>query len=269
MTTRTAPSPATLAGLARAAVVTLLVALPGATGAAPPDAADDPLAATLAAHGGLERWREQRTFTYLLDGFPLTPQVARPHRSTVDLRNRLNRIEAEGFTVGWDGRQAWSHPGPDAVGLPPRFFALGSFYFIGMPFVFADEGVILEAGETATFDGRSYRTVRVGYDRGTGHSSGDEYVLFIDHETDRLALINHSVTETGVERVTWVFDEWQEVDGLLVPARITFHPGWNPDDPGDGATTVVRDVAFDRAAPDPALYAPPADAVIDAGDGGA
>ncbi len=66
-----------------------------------------------------------------------------------------------------------------------------------------------------------------------------------------------------MERVTWVFDEWQEVDGLVVPSRMTFHQGWNPDNRGDGATFTITDVKFDTAAPDRAIYAPPASAVID------
>ena len=95
-----------------------------------------------------------------------------------------------------------------------------------------------------------------------GYSAEDDYVAFIDPATDRLALINHSVTETGVERVTWVFDEWQRASGLLVPARMTFYAGWKPDDPGEGASFTIEQVRFSRRAPDPALYTPPAGAVI-------
>lgn len=212
---------------------------------------------TFDAHGGLDRWRAQRQFSYALDGFPLSQQVARPHRQTVDLRTRRNRIESEGFTVGFNGKVAWSVPGPDAVGLPIRFFNLGSFYFIGMPFVFGDDGVVLQEKGYGTFDGKTYRVVDVRYAGETGHSSEDQYTLFIDPETNRLALINHSVTEIGIERVTWVFDEWQQVNGFIVPARMTFHQGWNPENPGDGATFTITDVTFDAIAPDRAIYAQP------------
>ncbi len=218
---------------------------------------------TFDAHGGLDRWRAQRQFSYALDGFPLSEQVAQPHRQTVDLRTRRNRIESQGFTVGFNGKVAWSVPGPDAVGLPIRFFNLGSFYFIGMPFVFADPGVIeTDAGE-GTFRGKTYRVVQIGYESGVGHSDEDDFTLFIDPDTDRLALINHSVTETGIERVTWVFDEWQQVDGLLIPAKMTFHPGWSPDDPGEGASFTIKHAAFSTEPPDPSIYEPPVDAVIE------
>jgi len=247
---------------ATASLAIVALMLPGAP-AAGLDAAAGPLDATFEAHGGLEQWRKQRQMTYTLIGFPLSAQVAKPNRSTVDLNNRFNRIEGEGFVVAFDGTQAWCTPGPEAVGLPLRFVTLGSFYFIGMPFVFADPGVVLQERATETFRGKAYRVVQVSYARGTGHSSKDDYTLFIDPETDRLGLIHHSVTETGVQRVTWVFDEWQKVEKLLVPMRMTLYMGWNPDDPGEGKPFTIEDVRFSRKAPDPDIYAPPTDAVID------
>jgi len=218
---------------------------------------------TFEAHGGLEKWQKQYAMIYTMVGFPLTPQVAKPNKSTVDLKNRYNKIESEEFTVGFNGETAWTIPGPEAVGLPPRFFSLGSFYFNGMPFVFADPGLILTDAGTATFKGKSYRLINVGFEKGTGHSSKDDFQLLINPETNKLALINHSVTEIGVERVTWVFDEWQDIDGLFVPSRVTFYKGWNPDNPGKGATYTVENVEFSNSAPDKSIYDPPADAVID------
>jgi len=225
---------------------------------------DNPLAKTFEAHGGLNKWADEGTMIYTLDGFPLSPQVAKPNKSTVDLKNRYNLIEGEGFTVGFNGQQAWAAPGPDAVGIPTRFFSLGSFYFIGMPFVFGDPGTVITDAGTATFKGKTYRAANVGYKKGTGYTSSDDYVLLIDPDTDRLALIHHSVTENpDVDRVTWVFDEWQEVDGHLVPAILTFYPGWNPDDPGQGYATVIKNVSFSDNSPDPSMYNPPNAAVID------
>ena len=55
------------------------------------------------------------------------------------------------------------------------------------------------------------------------------------------------------------------MSGLLVPARVTFYAGWNPDDPGEGATFTVEDAVLGTTPPDPAIYVPPADAVV--GDG--
>ena len=240
--------------------ISLFVALTGCS-----DYADQtPLTPTLEAHGGIEQWRRQRTFTYTLRDFPLSPEVAKPNTATVDLHSRSNLIKGVGFTVGFDGSRAWSVPGPDAVGLPPRFFSLGSFYFVGMPFVFADPGATVEDKGTGYFRGKSYRVLGVRYDTGVGHSAEDDYVVFIDPDTDRLALIHHSVTESAdVDRVTWVFDEWQLVSGLYIPSRMTFYAGWDPDETGQGASCTVENVTLSTQAPDPAIYRPPADAVID------
>lgn len=225
---------------------------------------DNPLVKTYEAHGGLDKWAGKGTMIYTLDGFPLSPQVAKHNKSTVDLKSRYNLIEGEGFTVGYNGQNAWAVPGPDAVGLPTRFFNLGSFYFIGMPFVFGDPGTIATDAGTASFKGKTFRAVSIGYKKGTGYTSKDDYVLLIDPDTDRLALIHHSVTENAdVERVTWVFDEWQEVEGLLVPAVLTFYPGWNPDESGEGFVTVVKNVSFSDDSPDPSIYNPPNGAVLD------
>ena len=230
-----------------------------ASPSAPTSRPASPLAATFAAHGGLATWNAQRGMTYELDGFPLSPQVAKPNTSTVDLRTRQNRIVGEEFTVGFDGRNAWSTPTKDAAGLPTRFFTLGSFYFIGMPFVFADPGVYVETDGTQEFRGKTYLAYRVTFANEVGHTAEDSYQLFVDPDTDRLHMIHHSVTELDRSlRVVWVFDEYQEVDGLLIARKLTYYPAWNDGDlEGDGAVTIIRDLDFSTDAPDPSLYAVP------------
>ena len=244
-----------------------LAATFGATlsaGAAPADVDRlAPIRATLDAHGGLDTWRQQGTLTYTLTGFPLSEAMSRPNTSTIDLRTRANRIDGEGFSVGWNGREAWSTGGPNSSGLPSRFVTLGSFYFLGMPFVFADLGTVITPRDDVAFEGRIYRSVGVGYEAGVGSTAEDDYVLLIDPDTDRLHAIHHSVTETGVERVTWVFAQWQEQDGLLAPAQLIFYAGWNPDAPGDGAATRVSGLDFRADRPDASIYDVPDDATID------
>ena len=223
-----------------------------------------PLQATFEAHGGLDQWQQQATLRYTLDGFPLSPQVQKSNRSVVDLRTRKNRIEGEEFTVGFDGESAWSLPTPDAAGLPTRFFNLGSFYFIGIPFVFADPGVNVEYTGDADFQGKSYRTYRVTFGATVGHTAEDDYVAYVDPETDRLRLIHHSVTELSPDlRVVWAYDEYQSVNGLLVVKKLTYYPEWNDGEiAAEGAVTIVRDVELSTTAPDPQLYAAPTGANI-------
>ena len=48
-----------------------------------------------------------------------------------------------------------------------------------------------------------------------------------------------------------------------MPSKVTYYPGWNPDDPGEGATYTIENVKFSSVAPDKAFYEAPANAVID------
>ncbi|WP_428389425.1 DUF6503 family protein [Mucisphaera sp.] len=225
--------------------------------------AASPLDATWEAHGGLDRWSEQKRLSYTMDGFPLTAEVAERSRSTVDLQHRKNRIESSGYVTGWDGERAWVEPAESALGgLPARFYNLGSFYFAGVPFVFGDPGVVVTDAGEGTFDGRTYRVIHIGYEDGVGHSAEDDYQLYIDPETDLVAVLNHSVTETGVERVTWVYESYTEVDGLLLPAKLTFYPGWNPSDPGEGASYEISGIDLGTELPDANLYEAPSGAEI-------
>lgn len=221
------------------------------------------LGQTLAAHGGLARYRRFGSMRYEMVGFPLTPHVAKPSVSTVDLVSRSNRIEGQGYTVGFDGKTAWSDPGRSAVGLPARFYTLGSFYFVGMPFVFADTGVVLKDKGTQLYRGKPYRVVNASYTGGTGFSHNDDYDLYIDPQTKRLALISHSVTEIDVARVTWEFPEWQQVSGLLVPAKMVYYAGFNPNPTEPGPVTNIVAVRFDVARPPASTYAAPTTASIE------
>ena len=87
-----------------AASLTIVVLIPPVAQGAWLDNAGGPLDKTFEAHGGLKQWRKQRQMSYALNGFPLSPQVAKPNRSTVDLNNRFNRIEGEGFVVAFSWR---------------------------------------------------------------------------------------------------------------------------------------------------------------------
>jgi hypothetical protein len=220
---------------------------------------------TLEAHGGLEKWNAYQTLAYTMKGFPLTPEIAQTNRSRVNLKTRQNRIDGSGFVVAFDGKNAWSTPKPKASGLPSRFVTLGSFYFVGIPFVFADAGVQVESTGKQTFLGKPYDTLRITFGKQVGHSSDDNYVVFLDPASHRVALIHHNVTEVYApdQRVTWVYDEYQNQDGLWIPKKLTYFGGWNPSpDVASGKSYTVSEIALDRVAPEAALYTAPQGASI-------
>lgn len=221
------------------------------------------LSKTFEAHGGLEKWNEKKALNFTLEGFPLSPHVKKPNTFTVDLVNRHTYVEGEGFILGFNGKEDWVKPNMEAVGVPPRLYSMAMFYYVGMPFVFGDEGVIIKDVGTGTYDGKEYKKLEISYKAGTGYTSKDKYEVFIDKNTNQLALLNNTVAENpDVDIVTWVFNEWQTASGLAVPTKLTFIPGWKPENPDDGAEILVKDISFSTQATDPGIYNPPADAVV-------
>jgi hypothetical protein len=249
--------------------------LPGPATAASPERAAAGRALldrTIAAHGGLETWRSYRRLDYAVRDFPLGANAPFDYEETVALGPRHYRADGDGYAAGFDGREAWVTPEVAALGLPPRFFLSGNFYFVAMPFVFADPGIDLAALEPAELGGRRYERVAVSYGAGVGDSDADDYILYLDPATHRLHMIDFRPTsnsirgDTPVEelpRKVLVFDEWQRASGLLVPARATFRTLENGRLGEDGASYSVTDVRFAVHAPSPALFAAPDDAVLD------
>ena len=114
--------------------------------------------------------------------------------------------------------------------LPPFIFSVYRFFF-------ADPGCKHESLGTKTLDGKEYAAIRFTYEAGTGDTPDDNYVAYFDKKTHLLKLVHYIVTYpafTGgkspeeLERHAIVYDEWQKVNGLLVPKQITSH-GWQKD----------------------------------------
>ncbi|MEM6931171.1 MAG: hypothetical protein AAF602_29845, partial [Myxococcota bacterium] len=96
------------------------------------------------AAGGLRAWYGASPLAFRFDYQPLNGKTARDTRQVVDLW-RSHAVHTwmgdERVSFGWDGVVAW-RKGPEGVELPinPRFWSLTPYYFVGMPFVLADEG---------------------------------------------------------------------------------------------------------------------------------
>ncbi len=224
------------------------------------------LARGIAAHGGLSRWQSYGTLSFTLLDFPLSEAVSKPNRHTTDLVSRDNRVDGTGFTVAVHGEKTWVTPNAEALGLPPRFYTKGSNYFVLMPFVFADPGITAVDAAPIEFRGRTYNQVVVNYGDKVGDVK-DDYVLLFDQQTGLLAAINHSVNEAGIERVTWTFDQWQDVGGLKIPAVMSFSPGWNPQSVEPGKSARVTEASVDRNRPAVEIYSNiPAGAVVIEGE---
>ena len=118
-----------------------------------------------------------------------------------DLRTRTGLITSEKYTLGSNGKEVWIKPGLDALGgTPPRFYMWTPFYFFGMPFVFADPGAKQESLGKKSFRGQEYDAVRITFAKGTGDTSDDYYVAYIDPATAQLKLVYYIVTYPAMRK---------------------------------------------------------------------
>ncbi len=230
----------------------------------------DPLARTYAAHGGLETWRAQGTLLYDLD-VTYGEIHARDHQ-VFDLITRHGIASNTDYAVGFDGANFWlSRTGETSTPFPPRFYLWTPFYFLGVPFVFADEGAIRTELEPAMYQGKEYRVVRVTFASGVGDAPDDVYHLYIDPTTDRVKLLRYTVSyfvaaqgkpTDNLPENALLYDDWVETNAGLLMATRTVSYAWR-----EGTTTGDPRVELDFAnlrfletRPDPARFVPPADA---------
>ncbi|NDV16065.1 hypothetical protein GO009_08515 [Muricauda sp. TY007] len=173
------------------------------------------------AHGGLEQWKEQRTLSYVL------PKPELPETHTIDLWSRKDRIDTEQFSMGFDGEQAWLLNTDEIYKGDAGFYHNLMFYFYAMPFVLADDGIMYSATEDLKYEGKKYPGLQIAYEAGVGASSKDEYYIHFDPESHQMAWLGYTVTyRTGEssDNVRWInYNDWQNVNGLLLPKSITWH----------------------------------------------
>ncbi|MDP3274259.1 MAG: hypothetical protein Q8Q09_03635 [Deltaproteobacteria bacterium] len=231
--------------------------------------------AAIDAHGGLTAYFSHGTLAFDFDYQPLAhPERRMFSHNRVDLwRARATQRElGEGAdaTLGWDGRDAWIVPNAAAFASPARFWATTPFYFVAIPFVFADPGVRLEALADESLDGVSHQMVKVTYESGTGDSSGDYYVLYLHPENHRVSAIRYVVAYPGFfpdgghsPEKLMRYADLHAVGGVLMPSRLdTF--AYNPEThaPGERVTAItVTNVTMGERWPG-SIFAPPTGAVI-------
>ncbi|MCB1057588.1 MAG: hypothetical protein KDD11_18975 [Acidobacteria bacterium] len=222
----------------------------------------------VAAHGGLEAWASAPT-VHFEDKFSSPGRDgAKPTRVTVEQGPRRAYMDVVGtdMSMGWDGEKAWGVNWK--VPAPPRFFALLNYYFLDLPWMTQDPGVVLGDPGTGKLPGSDteYLVVRMSFESGVGDSPGDYYDLYIDPESFELAGTRYIVTYkavlpegmTATPPHTLVYDSWEEVSGLKVPTHYTVYM----DGGNIYATCTVTGWSFTEPF-DEARMTPPPDAVVD------
>lgn len=173
-----------------------------------------------AKHGWLATWSKMKSMSYeIVDSLGNEKQE-------IDLQNRRERIVAPNFKTGYDGKNFWLEADTSYKGNPIFYHNL-MFYFYAMPFVVADDGIIYGKTTPLEFEGKSYPGIRISYEDGVGVSSKDEYFLHYDPETFEMTWLGYTVTYFSGEKspkVKWIrYDDWKEVNGLLLPNSISWY----------------------------------------------
>ncbi|MEQ9423407.1 MAG: DUF6503 family protein [Cyclobacteriaceae bacterium] len=219
------------------------------------------LKANLEAHGGLEKWRSLGTLEY----DRLTSSGG--DHQVIDLKSRKDLVKNDSlYTIGFDGENVWITPDKDAK-KNARFFHNLYFYFFAFPYVVADPGTNQEYLGQIEFNGKTYDKIKITYGENVGDSPEDQYILWCDAESKKLDFINYSVTyfdDSNPEKYNaLVYDEWQEIDGLLMPKNWT-HYRWENDTIGEiRGSQVFENVSVATSTPDPSLFEMPEGAMID------
>lgn len=223
------------------------------------------------AHGGLESWYANSPLYFHFNYQPLDDGSPRNTLAYNDYRNsRAVHLLASDTTqrYGFDGAQAWSLTGERVEGMSPRFWSLTPYYFVGLPFVLADEGINFEALPPQELDGTTYDLVKVTYTAGTGDADQDYYVLYLNPETGQLDALRYIVSYPGYfpdggqtpEKLMKITGK-TKVDGITLPTGYDTHY-WNDGSPGEKVTDIrVTDYAFHPELDD-AFFRMPDDAKV-------
>ncbi len=220
----------------------------------------------IAAHGGLARWWANGPAYFRFNYRPIGRRAVDTYQLVDTWSSRARHWLAEDTTAGfgWDGRIAWRLPPGADLPTNARFWALTPYYFIGIPFVLGDEGVILAGDGTMDFEGTRYDLVRVTFEPGTGDAPDDYYVVLLHAETRRVGGVRYVVSYPGyypqgghgAEKLI-TYDGAQQIDGITFPETFRSFT-WTDAGPGDLVTeTSLTNVAFRPNTPDAAFAVPP------------
>ena len=141
--------------------------------------------------------------------------------------------------IGYDGKQVWSTNWNK--GNPSAFMVHFFYYFVNLPWLTQDEGVILSAPKRFQWPGTDTNRyeIRMTFSEAptVGKSAKDYYVLYIDPDTYRLFgyqygngykplvdLMNMPEGQDVFGPLWRLITRYEEVDGLLFPAAFRTMP---------------------------------------------
>lgn len=174
------------------------------------------------AHGGIDAWN-----TFFAMYYEIEKETVN-EKHTVALKNRKSIINAEHHMLGFDSIDVWLKE-HDIVKYKanPRFYYNLMFYFYAMPFIIGDDGINYGETEALNMDGKSYPGILISYEAGIGESPEDEYVLYYDPDTHKMAWLGYMVTYFSKEKSKEFhfikYSDWQTIEGLQLPKTLQWY----------------------------------------------
>ncbi|MDH3217324.1 MAG: hypothetical protein OEN01_13730 [Candidatus Krumholzibacteria bacterium] len=149
------------------------------------------------AHGGMDRWRSAPTISY--EHAMIDPSAPDDPWVTIEVTEQGSRRcyqtwPRDEAKLGFDGENTWTVGW--MRGNPPKMMAGISYFFLNLPWITQDDGVILEKVGTGKLpkQTKDYNIVKMTYDPGTGVSPHEYYLLHIDPDTHLLKGVEYTVT---------------------------------------------------------------------------
>lgn len=179
------------------------------------------LQTVMEAHGGLQTWKQMKSLQY---------DIKRKNGNEthyIHLKNRKDRVDGIGFSLGWDGEKVWIKDEGKNFESDPVFYHNLMFYFYAMPFVLADPGIIYSETDALEFQGKTYPGIRISYKAEVGASPEDEYFIHYDPKTNKMAWLGYTVTYFSGKKsneIKWIrYYDWKSVNGLMLPRSLSWY----------------------------------------------
>ncbi len=160
------------------------------------------VAQAIEAHGGLAAWYRAGPLRYRYT-YTRLDSTGAPAGDAIDTRQLVDPWSARAVHTlaadssvgfGWTGTEAWARPAGAELPTDARFWSLTPYYFVSIPFVFADPGVRLEVAPPDSVEGRPVDVVHVTFEPGTGDAPDDTYDLLLDPATKRVRGVRYVVS---------------------------------------------------------------------------
>jgi hypothetical protein len=216
------------------------------------------LQSVFTAHGGLDHWKQMNNLCFEMKG----KNGEEVH--TISLPNRRNKIESKDWSIGNDANGVWLLRHDLGYEGNPVFYHNLMFYFYAMPFIIADPGTNYTAVEPTELDGKMYNGFKISYNDGVGDSPEDEYILYFEPTTNKMAWLAYTVTFKDQKKSDdWhyiKYDKWQEVNGLLLPEKMVWYNVENGKPKGKKMDIKLDKVTATETRLDASVFAKPDEA---------